>query len=94
MSDSNHIYSAQSENLFRELTTIIRKVFEREDLEVTGRTSAADVPEWDSFKMIEILMEVESKYSITMDTRDMDSVNTVADLALCIRDKLDARHNF
>jgi acyl carrier protein len=78
----------QIENILKELTAIVRNVFERQDLEVTGRTSAGDVPGWDSFKMIEILMEVEKKYSVTFDTRDMDAVNTVRDLALRINDKI------
>jgi acyl carrier protein len=77
------------ENILEELTAVVRNVFERPDLQVTGRTSAADVPGWDSFKMIEILMEVEKKYSITFDTRDMDAVNTVGDLALRIKDKIE-----
>ena len=77
------------ENILQALTAIVRNVFERQDLQVTGRTSAGDVPGWDSFKMIEILMEVEKKYSITFDTRDMDAVNTVGDLALRIKDKIE-----
>jgi len=79
----------QIESILEELTAIVRGVFERRDLEVTGRTSAGDVPGWDSFKMIEILMEVEKRYSVTFDTRDMDAVNTVGDLALRIKDKVE-----
>jgi acyl carrier protein len=71
------------------LTAIVRNVFGRQNLEVTGRTSAGDVPGWDSFKMIEILIEIEKRYSVTFDTRDMDAVNTVGDLALRIKDKIE-----
>ncbi len=82
-----------TEDILRELTIIIRNVLERDNLEVTDRTAAGDVPGWDSFKMIEILMEVEKKYSITIDTRDMDAVNTVGDLAIRINDKIIFRRN-
>jgi acyl carrier protein len=84
----------QIEQILGELTTIVRNVFEHPGLAVTGRTSAVDVPGWDSFKMIEILIEVERKYSVTFNTRDMDAVNTVEDLALRIKDKVEFQRQY
>lgn len=54
-------------------------------------TTAADVPGWNSFKMIEILLAVEEHFSITMETWDLDTVHTVGDLAQRILDKVQFR---
>jgi len=77
--------------IFETVVDIIRGVFQREDLKVTSKTSAADVPGWDSFKMIEIIMEVEKRFGITMETRDMDHIQCVGDLGTRISDKIAAR---
>jgi hypothetical protein len=54
-------------------------------------TTAADVPGWNSFKMIEMLLAVEEHFSITMETWDLDTVHTVGDLAQRILDKVQFR---
>jgi acyl carrier protein len=83
----------RNDDILLKLTLIIRRVFERDDLEVTDNTSAADVPGWDSFKMIEIIMDVEKEFSITISTRDMDEIRNVADFVLRISDKIaSSRH--
>jgi acyl carrier protein len=79
------------DDIWTELREIIRGVFGREDMVVTPKTSAEQVPGWDSFKMIEILMAIEERFSVVMETRDMDSVHNVGDLAARIGDKLSPR---
>lgn len=77
--------------IFEAVVTIVRAAFGVQDLEVTPKTSAADVPGWDSFKMIEIIMEVEQRFGVKMETRDMDHIHCVGDMVLRISDKLAAR---
>jgi acyl carrier protein len=73
------------------VVAIIRGVFNQEDLQVTSKTSAVDVPEWDSFKMIEIIVEVEKRFEVKMETRDMDHIHCVGDMVLRVSDKIAAR---
>ena len=77
--------------IFQAVVAIIRGVFNLEDLEVTSKTSAADVPGWDSFKMVEIIVEVEQRFGVKMETRDMDHIHCVGDMVLRISDKIAAR---
>jgi len=77
--------------IFDAVVTIIRGVFNMEGLEVIWKTSAADVPGWDSFKMVEIIVEVEQRFGVRMETRDMDHIHCVGDMVLRISDKLAAR---
>lgn len=81
----------RGDSVFESVRAIIRRVFSRMDLKVTLKTSAADVPGWDSFKMIEIIMEIEKHFAITMETRDMDEIHCVGDMVLRISDKLVGR---
>lgn len=82
----------RQDQILEAITGIIRKVFSRNDLEITLKTSARDVPGWDSFKMIEIIMDVEKRFSVTMETRDMDHIHCVGDMVLRISDKLVGRY--
>ena len=45
---------------------------------------AKDVPGWDSFKQIDIILAVEEKYRIKLNTRELDSLQNVGDLVRVI----------
>jgi acyl carrier protein len=79
------------EKIFSELESIVRTAFARDDLTLNQMTTAADVPGWNSFKMIEILLALEEHFSITMETWDLDTVHTVGDPAQRILDKVQSR---
>lgn len=74
-------------NIYDTLTEILRDVFLRDDLTATASLSAKDVPGWDSFKQIEIMVSVEERFGIKLNTREIDSLHTVGDLASVIAKK-------
>jgi acyl carrier protein len=69
------------------LAEIFRDVFLRDDLELTPQLSAKDVQGWDSFKQIDIILAVEEKYRIKLNTRELDSLRSVGDLVRVIAAK-------
>ncbi len=69
----DEVYSALSE--------IFADIFLRSDIHVSAETTAADVEGWDSFKQIEIIMAVEERFGIKLQTREMDELKCVGDLA-------------
>jgi acyl carrier protein len=73
--------------IYEALTTIFRDVFLRDDLMLTPALAAQDVPDWDSFKQIEIIIAVEEHFGIKFRTREMDSLNNVGDLVRLIASK-------
>ena len=73
--------------IYQALTTIFRDVLLRDDLVLSDGLSAKDVPDWDSFKQIEIIIAVEKQFAIKLRTREMDSLNSVGDLARLIAGK-------
>jgi acyl carrier protein len=73
--------------IYESLTTIFHDVFLRDDLALTPELSAKDVPDWDSFKQIEIIIAAEERFGIKFRTREMDSLNNVGDLVQLIASK-------
>jgi acyl carrier protein len=73
--------------IYGKLTTIFHDVFLRDDLVLSDELSAKQVPDWDSFKQIEIIIAVETAFGIKFRTREMDSLNNVGDLVRLIADK-------
>ena len=68
------------------LNEVFRDVFMR-DVELRPDLTAKDVPGWDSFKQIEIIVALEEKYSIKFHTRELDSLHNVGDLARVLASK-------
>jgi len=69
------------QTIYEELTAIFRDIFMRDDLVLTAATSALDVPGWDSFRQIEIILAVEAQFGIRFNTRELDALRNVGDLA-------------
>ena len=73
--------------IYETLTTIFHDVFLRDDMVLVDDLGPKQVPGWDSFKQIEIIIAVESRFGIKFGTREMDSLNNVGDLVRLIANK-------
>ncbi len=71
------------------LTEIFRDVFLRE-IALRPDLTARDVPGWDSFKQIEIIVALEERYGIKFRTKELDALNNVGDLARVLSEKIKA----
>lgn len=74
--------------IYAALGEIFRDVFLMDDIELRPELSAKDVPGWDSFKQIDIILAVEEKYRIKLNTRELDSLQNVGDLVRVIAAKM------
>jgi acyl carrier protein len=74
-------------DIYEALTEIFNDVFMRDDMALTPALSAKDVQGWDSFKQIEIIISVEERFGIKLNTREIDSLKNVGDLANVIAGK-------
>ena len=77
--------------IYRELAEIFQDIFLRDDLVLRPELSAKDVPGWDSFKQIDIILSIEAKYQMKFNTRELDSLNNVGDLVRVIATKTGSR---
>jgi acyl carrier protein len=69
------------------LTEIFNEVFDRDDMQLTPALSAKDVAGWDSFKQIEIIAATEERFGIRLNTKEIDGLKNVGDLASAIGKK-------
>lgn len=79
MTDQATIYAA--------LTEIFNDVFMTDDMKLTPELSARDVAGWDSFKQIEIMVSIEERFKIKLNTREIDGLKNVGDLASIVAQK-------
>jgi acyl carrier protein len=68
-------------DVYPALTDIFQDVFMRDGMKLSPDLTARDVPGWDSFKQIEIIIAVEAKFGIQFDVRELDNLKNVGDLA-------------
>ena len=55
------------------------------------RLTAADVPEWDSFNHINLIVAIETRFKIKFQTAELEQLHTVGHLAELIEQKLAAQ---
>jgi len=79
------------QDIYTQLTTICRDIFDDDTLVLTPGLTAADVPEWDSFNHINLVVAVESKFGIKFQTAELESMHTVGHFADLIQSKLAAQ---
>ncbi len=75
------------ERVLAGLTEIFRDVFERDDLVLEPTDTAADIEGWDSLKQVEIIIEAQERFGVKLNSREVDALANVGDLAAVI-----ARH--
>ena len=73
--------------IYTALGGIFSDVFLRDDIALGPELSARQVPDWDSFKQIEIIIAVETRFGVKFRTREMDGLNNVGDLVRLIAEK-------
>ena len=78
---------ATEAEIYGNLTEIFHDVFMRDDITLSPELTAKGVQGWDSFKQIEIIMASEEKWGIKFNTRELDALRTVGDLAKKIETK-------
>ena len=81
----------QQHDIYTRLTSIFQDLFDDDSLEVHPGLTAADVPEWDSFNHINLIVAIESRFGIKFQTAELESMHTVGHLADLIQSKLAAQ---
>lgn len=74
-------------DIYAALSETFADVFQR-PVELHAGLTARDVQGWDSFKQIEIIMATEERFGIRFTTKELDSLQSVGDLARVIAGKL------
>ena len=74
--------------VYAQLTDILREVFDDDTLVATPQMKASDIPEWDSFNHINLIVAVEARFKIKFKTAEVESLRNVGHLVEIIEKKL------
>jgi acyl carrier protein len=79
------------EEITQKLTEIFREVFADDAIAISRATTAADIPGWDSFNNINIMVAAEMAFGVKFRTAEIEQLNNVGDLIDAIGAKMAAR---
>ena len=73
--------------ILEELTEIFRDVLNNGSLTLAPETTAADVPDWDSFNHINIVVAAELRFGIKFKTAELEKLRNVEEFVTLIEQK-------
>ena len=68
------------EEIFEEVTEIFRDVFDDEELEIGDETNAEDIEEWDSLEHINLVINMEKKFSLKFNIKEVGALANVGEM--------------
>jgi acyl carrier protein len=68
------------EEIQNQLQDVFRSVFNDDSLVLTGTTTAAEIPCWDSLQQIKIILACEKKLNIRLRARDINGLENVGEM--------------
>jgi acyl carrier protein len=69
-----------SQELYDRIQSVFRAVFEDETLTVTRETTAEEVPGWDSFAHVNLIMALEVEFGVKFRLAELQEFNCVGDV--------------
>jgi len=78
----------EPDEILARVTTLMKKVFENENLIITMATTNKDVEEWDSLNYTAIISEIEKSFSIKFRMREFLEFKNVGDIVKTISTKI------
>jgi acyl carrier protein len=73
--------------IYAALNEIFQDVFDDPAIEVTSTTSARDIPAWDSFNNINLILAIEMKLGVKFTTGEIEKMSNAGELVLAVARK-------
>lgn len=74
--------------ILEQLTDISRDVLNNDTLVLTPEMTAVDVPEWDSFNHVNIVVATEARFGIKFKTAELEQLKSIGSFVDLIAEKL------
>lgn len=79
--------NAMNQVIYTQINQIFRDVLDNEDIKLTPKTTAADVPGWDSLAHINLILAIERHFKIRFATTEIGALSNVSELVALIEDQ-------
>ena len=71
-----------------QLTEIFQTLFNIPDLELRDDLTAADVPSWDSFNHVNLIINIEEEFGVRFTNEEVSSLQNVGELKVLLANKV------
>lgn len=78
----------EAEAVYQQLTTIMRDVFDDEDIVAYPELTADDVAEWDSLSHLRLITTVQKGFGVKFSAAETGNLDNVGDLVRLIQAKV------
>lgn len=68
------------EEIMNRLTNVFRSVFDDEEINISDKTTADDIEDWDSLEHINLLVAVEQEFNIKFNMNEVGNMKNVGDM--------------
>lgn len=76
------------DQLMQQLTDVFQNVFDDPDLVIGPETTAKDIPEWDSFNHINLIVAAEMHFSVKFASFEIEDLKNVGEFLELVRSKI------
>lgn len=76
------------EDVYAELSEIFRDTLDDPAIQIGAATTANDIPEWDSFNHINLVVGIELKFNVKFSSYEVERLENVGDMVNLIMSKL------
>ena len=73
------------------LQMIFRDVFGDENINITNKTNANDIENWDSFMHITLLAAVQDEFSVEFPMEEIIEIKNAGDMVQLLKEKLNGK---
>ena len=70
------------------LTKVFRRIFKNDELALRNDLTAKDVPGWDSFNHINLVIEIEEEFNQRFSTEEISGLKNVGDMKTLLASKI------
>jgi len=74
--------------IYAKLTAVFHDLFDDSSIAIGAETTANDVPEWDSFNHINLIVAVEDEFHVKFQAAELERFHNVGALVASIQEKL------
>ena len=78
----------ERKEIFDKVKNIIKEEFDDDSLDISEKTVAADVEEWDSLAQLSIIHEVEKTFKIRFSINEIKGFRNVGEMLDCISERM------
>jgi acyl carrier protein len=76
--------SLQESEIYAALQPMFNKIFRRQDIPLSPELTGSQVPGWDSFKYVKLVIAAEDHFGVTLDDVGLGDIKNIGDLVKLI----------